>query len=88
MNMICFLFIYLFIIVVVYSFISLQIIFAVGTTLVLYGPKTTMTEAFKHMQAWSLIQIKIPLEVSVPYDILFQLHFYNIYIYIYIYIYI
>jgi len=49
------------------------------------GPKTTMTEAFKHMQAWSLIQIKIPLEVSVPYDILFHLHFYkkNIYIYIF-----
>jgi hypothetical protein len=64
--------------ILVYSFISLQIIFAVGTTLVLYGPKTTMTEAFKHMQAWSLIQIKIPLEVwSVPYDILFQLHFYK-----------
>jgi uncharacterized membrane protein YqiK len=49
--------------ILVYSFISLQIIFAVGTTLVLYGPKTRMTEALKHMQAWSLIQIKIPLEV-------------------------
>jgi hypothetical protein len=72
--------------ILVYSFISLQIIFAVGTTLVLYGPKTTMTEAFKHMQAWSLIQIKISLEVSVPYDILFQLHFYKKKIYIYIYI--